>query len=52
MAPIEAALLGLETIVAGRQGWESFGLDMDGIIDLCSHGAERFWSLTLDALGG
>ncbi len=52
MAPLEAALLGLETIVAGRQGWESFGLDMDGIIDLCSHGAERFWSLTLDALGG
>ncbi len=52
MAPIEAALLGLETIVAGRQGWESFGLDMDGIIDLCSHGAERFWELTLDALGG
>jgi len=51
MAPLEAALLGCESIVAGRQGWESFGLDIDGIVDLCSHGAERFWEMTLDALG-
>lgn len=52
--PLEAYLLGLNVVLTGRFGIESFphGRDLDATIALGERGASRFWDLTLNSLFG
>lgn len=42
-APLEAYILGLETLVTGRTGLESYGRSMDEMAQRCFGAAAEFW---------
>lgn len=47
---VEAYLLGLETVVSGRTGVESFDLSLSELAEACGRGAGDFWKAVSAAL--